>query len=435
MKLHFKYIILIVSFLSCSGIYGQSLITSKFYQTDTICDGTSGKIRLYMYNSGSDMRVSNLRLYFTYDPTSMEIKEVIPTGIFEDSNLTVNHPKPGACEIIDTLNIPNNFHYNDPDESRNIAFDIVLMGLKEDIAFINFNQDFCYFKTEDDITIASTYINSSAIYVKPGYIDFDMTQTNIGCSYEAKGTVIATVSDGVSPYTYKWDRGTVYGNLPHQTGELDGGELSLTITDGNGCLHDTSMTVEILKAPVIDWEYVPDPAIKEIPIEFRVTNFGEDGNMGTNWLWKIYTPEQDSIELGDNKSKTNFTHVFLTEGSYEVHLSANGSTTGCDTTIIKTVDVQAAQLDFKNLVTPNENKFKVVINSNSQLALSDVYVSHAMTIQDRNGRKVFDSKEFPIEGWDGGGCPNGTYYFVLKARSTIKDYVYKGAIIILGGNN
>lgn len=435
MKLYFKYIALVVSLLFCKGLDAQSLITSKFYQEDTICNGTAGRVRLYMHNAGTEQRVTNLRLYFTYDPTVVKLENVIPTGIFEDTDMVFNiFEEDGACEIIDTLKIPNNFNYLDPDEKRNVAFDLVFNGLKEDMFFVNFVQDSCYFKNEEDQEIASTYINSSAVFVKPGYIDIVLEQTGIGCSYEAKGTVLASVADGVPPYKYSWDRGTVYSNVPHQAGELSGGELSLIVTDGNGCRHDTTMSVEILKAPTIDWAYEPEPAIKEIPINFKVTDFGEGANTGINWLWKMISPESDTLDIGDNKNKTDFIHVFLAEGLYTIELSANGAETGCDTTITKEVDVQAAELDFKNLITPNENKFKVVINGNTQLALSDVFVSHAMTIQDRNGRKVFDSNAFPIDGWDGGGCPNGNYYFVLKARSTVKDYVYKGVIIILGGN-
>jgi hypothetical protein len=124
--------------------------------------------------------------------------------------------------------------------------------------------------------------------------------------------------------------------------------------------------------------------------------------------------------------------VFLIDNDYEVQLSAQSRTTGCDTTIIQNIKVEPAQLDFKNVVTPGENRFKIKANGDN--ALADVFVSHVLIIQDRNGRKIFETTNFPDEGWDGSNNPNGVYYFILKAKSTRKEYKYQGTVVILGGN-
>jgi hypothetical protein len=196
--------------------------------------------------------------------------------------------------------------------------------------------------------------------------------------------------------------------------------------------------IETLRAPNFDWTYETyytkedEFAVKEHPIRFYVKDLDD----GYNWEWKIYYTDtesniSDSLDWREFKNQTDFTYIFPIDNSYEVQLSAQSLTTGCDTTVVKTIVVEPAQLEFKNLVTPGTNRFK--IKANGDQTLRDVFVSHSLIIQDRQGRRVYETKDFPDDGWNGGGCPNGTYWYILKAKSTRKEYRYQGTLVILGG--
>jgi len=443
MKQGLKYILLIIIVSSFGKIFAQSLIMTGFVQTDTICEGTTGRMKLAMYNSveTEKQKVFYFKLMFEYDATLMKIENVTTKNAIL-GDFEVSYPVSGQCMIIDTLAIPNNFR-DTSFTTTALFFDVYFTGLHQGVGQVRFISDSCYFKTEEDENIAAFYQDSRDVNIHPGFIEMTLTQTGIGCSYEDKGQAEITVTDGVSPYKYEWSEGMQNSFYPNQAGQLSEGEVKIRIIDGNGCLHDTTMMIETLRAPEIDWTYetlyseTPEFAVKEHPIHFYVTDIGD----GYNWNWKAYYTDpvsgiRDSLhkersEWEKIRYQTDFQYVFLIDNDYEIWLSAQSLITGCDTTIIKEVKVEPAQLDFKNLVTPGSNRFKIDANTNQKLR--DVFVSHVLIIQDRTGRKVYETKDFPDDGWDGGGCPNGTYYFILKAKSTRKEYKYQGTLVILGG--
>lgn len=62
------------------------------------------------------------------------------------------------------------------------------------------------------------------------------TQNNL-CFGDATGSASASVSGGVLPYTYLWSNGAAVNSI----GSLTAGSYTLTITDSNGCVLDTSL--------------------------------------------------------------------------------------------------------------------------------------------------------------------------------------------------
>ena len=436
MKRGLKYILLIITVFSFERGFSQSLITATFIQADSICHGTTGIMKLAMSSNNREQAVSDFKLMFEYDSTVMKIED-ITTKHVALKNFKVFTPASGQRVIIDSLSNPINFF--DSLNQSSLVFEIAFIGVKQGVGQVRFISDSCYFKTKEETTIASFYQDSRDINVHAGFIQMTLEQTGKGCSYETKGQAEVKILEGVSPYKYRWSDGIQNTFYPNRVGQLPEGEVSIRITDGNGCLHDTTMMIETLRAPKINWTYetlyseTPEFAVKEHPIRFYVTEFGD----GYNWEWKMYyinpnTNLRDSVNLGEKKNQTDFTHVFLLDNDYEIQLSAQSLVTGCDTTVMKPVTVEPAKLDFYDLVTPGSNRFK--IKANSKQTLRDVFVSHSLIIQDRTGRKVYDTNNFPDDGWDGNGYPNGTYYFILKAKSTRKEYKYQGTLVILGGN-
>ncbi|MCL2510551.1 MAG: gliding motility-associated C-terminal domain-containing protein [Bacteroidales bacterium] len=451
MKQGLKYILLIIIAFSFGRTFSQSLIEAKLTQADTICKGTIGVVKIAMHSNNTDQKVACFRLMFKYDATLMQIKSVT-TKNAALGNFEISYPNAGECVIMDSLANPLNFYDANPINTT-LVFEIAFNGIQEGVGKVSFVSDSCYFKTEDDENIAAFYHDSPEINVHSGFSatvleQIMLEQIGIGCSYETKGRAMVTLPDdiGFPPYDYVWSDGVPqwgYPDCPNRRDSLPEGEVSIRVIDVNGCAIDTLMMIETLRAPDIDWAYetlyssTPEFAVKEHPIRFYVTKFDD----GYNWEWKIYfdnldTNQRDSLDrdLGERKNETDFNYVFLEDNTYEVQLKARSQTTGCDTipAVTKIVTVEPAQLEFKNLVTPGSNRFK--IHANGSQKLRDVFVSHSLIIQDRTGRKVYETKDFPDDGWDGGGCPNGTYYFILKANSTRKEYKYQGALVILGGH-
>ena len=439
MKQGLRYILLIITVFSFGRVFSQSLITAKFVQIDSICEKTAGMVKLTMVADTTLQAVSYFQLMFEYDATLMRI-ESITTEHAALKDFELFYPASGQCVIVDSLANPTNFWVKNPDSTA-LVFEISFNGLKQGTGAVHFVSDSCYFKTEEDENIAAFYHDSPDINVHPGFIEMTLAQTGAGCSYEDKGQAEVTIRAGAPPYKYEWSDGMQNSFYPYQAGQLPEGEVSIRIIDGNGCLHDTTMMIETLRAPEIDWTYetlyspAPEFAVKEHPIRFYVTESGD----AYNWEWKMYYTNPDSAmrdsldkQLGERKNQTDFNYIFAVDNDYEVWLKAQSQTTGCDTAVIKTVKVEPASLEFKNLVTPGNNRFKIVANTSQ--TLRDVFVSHELIIQDRTGRRVYDTKNFPDDGWDGGGCPNGTYWYILKAKSTRKEYKYQGTLVILGGN-
>jgi len=446
MKQILKYILLIISIFYFGNVFSQSLITAKFSQVDSICDGTKGIVKIAMYDIDSihRVKVSHYRLMFEYDADLMEIKE-ITTKHASLENFIISYPYAGQCIILDTLTTPFNFYVKDPKETA-LLFEISLTGRKMGQGSFRFINDSCYFKTKEDEIIESVCNDTLDINVHSGKITMDLKQTVWGCSYQNKGQAEVTVYDGTPPYKYIWsEESPIFSPEPYKIGQLLGGELGLTIIDGNGCRHDTMLMIETNPAPNIELSWEPEVIVIEKPIRFEAKDMaskqGKD-DFAMSWKWELYYTDAskintDTINLWEKhkeewRNQNTIEHVFLEEGDYEIWLTATGQTHRCDTIIIVPIKVEIALPEVKNLVTPGNNRFKISFNGDQKIR--DVFVSHTLIIQDRTGRKVYETKDFPDDGWDGGGCPNGTYYYILKAKSTRKEYKYQGALVILGGN-
>jgi len=70
-------------------------------------------------------------------------------------------------------------------------------------------------------------------------IDISVSSAQESCDGN-DGSISLTVSDGTSPYTYEWNIGSTSKNLNN----LSADEYSVTVTDANNCVADTSVSVE-----------------------------------------------------------------------------------------------------------------------------------------------------------------------------------------------
>lgn len=173
------------------------------------------------------------------------------------------------------------------------------------------------------------------------------------------------------------------------------------------------------------------PAVLPVPVAY----FSTDGNAGsfqdtysfidssqnaTSWLW----------EFGDGgtSSEQNPTYQYTGEGTYLVILTVTNSA-GCSDTASMVLDASEG-IVIPNVFSPNGDG----LNDAFFITASGLK-EYALSIFNRWGQQVYEST-VPGEKWDGKyngkPCEDGTYFFVLTAKTNKKDYSTHGTVTVTG---
>jgi len=76
-------------------------------------------------------------------------------------------------------------------------------------------------------------------YIKCGNMLLSTSQSNIDCFGDSSGTITASVSGGISPYSYLWSNGA----SSQQVTGLSAGTYTLTVSDFTGCQATSSVSI------------------------------------------------------------------------------------------------------------------------------------------------------------------------------------------------
>lgn len=90
----------------------------------------------------------------------------------------------------------------------------------------------------------------TAVITQPTQIQGTFKNTLVSCNGSCDGTITATATGGVPGYTYNWNTGQITDSI----GSLCPGIYTLTITDKNGCIRDTTDT--IVNPPVLTFNNI-----------------------------------------------------------------------------------------------------------------------------------------------------------------------------------
>lgn len=187
------------------------------------------------------------------------------------------------------------------------------------------------------------------------------------------------------------------------------------------CPSDTSRyVVYVNPRPVVDFSHTSEYSPR---LEYFAWDLISFTNLSTNdslYAW----------DFDDAKSSTqkNPYHMFEEPGVYDVFLQVT-SDSGCVDTLTKSLTIKEG-LFIPNVFTPNadgENDLFVVRNSG--------LVEYAIVIYDRWGVVVFETL-YPTMHWDGRTpagkeSAEGTYYYVLKARTELEEFNRTGYLTLL----
>lgn len=92
----------------------------------------------------------------------------------------------------------------------------------------------------------------SATINQPGAISAISSHVNVTCKSGADGSINATISGGITPYTYLWSHGPTTQDV---TG-LATGQYTLSVTDANNCNSPTALNVFINEPDSVDLDSV-----------------------------------------------------------------------------------------------------------------------------------------------------------------------------------
>jgi len=193
-----------------------------------------------------------------------------------------------------------------------------------------------------------------------------------------------------------------------------GGEITVYEIDTNGCQSFPGTTnVNLFPSLSADFDTTGSPLYGLF--EFGNYSIGADG-----YFWNFGD--------GNTSVDENPTHQYELPGLYEVVLTAENSF-GCtskDTLWIEVIE----GIDIPNVFSPNGDG-----NNDFFYANSIGMTEKSISIFNRWGKEIYYSSKLDF-AWDGtniwSGLPasEGTYFYVIKARSVTREYEYSGALML-----
>ncbi len=137
-------------------------------------------------------------------------------------------------------------------------------------------------------------IRSVIVNVNPNPIVSISNISNVTCNAQDDGSLTATASNGVTPYTYNWSNGSTGATI----NGLSPGNYSVTVIDANGCEDVTTAIInepEVLSCSVVRDQYVECDCGDNG--QATVTAIG--GNGGYSYLWSNGETTQQATQLGE----------------------------------------------------------------------------------------------------------------------------------------
>ena len=223
------------------------------------------------------------------------------------------------------------------------------------------------------------------------------TSTTYQWTLPSNGTI--TSGQGTSGITADWTTGTGY--------------VYVYAVGSGGCnsLPDSCQPL-VLPPPIADFSTAASGTFGD------AWNFADSSSGATGWNWNF----------GDGSTSTlqNPTYQYADAGTYTIILTVTNAA-GCTDSASITIDANGGII-IPNIFTPNgdgQNDNWFVITGN--------LTEYGLHIFNRWGQLVYESTDIN-EMWDGkyngNDCTDGTYYYVLQAKTTKTDYSTTGHLLL-----
>ncbi len=246
-------------------------------------------------------------------------------------------------------------------------------------------------------------VTTSVVIKQPDPLNITITTKPTYCDL-ANGSVNATMSGGVSPYTFLW---ASQNNTTSNLNNVYAGNYNLTATDKNGCIASSLVTV---------------PNEKPTPVYL-----GNDTTLcpGNNIILSpgIFT----RYKWQDNSSSADYR--VTNAGNYSVEVIDNR---GCILKDTINITADCGFIFFPNAFTPNSDLVNDYFGPSGILSTLKDYT---LTVYNRVGQLVFKSTD-PYKKWDGKmkdeiAAP-GTYVWIARySHKEQKKVIQKGTVTML----
>ena len=253
----------------------------------------------------------------------------------------------------------------------------------------------------------------------------------------------------VPPFQYQWNVSPLHiapGDDTWAIGLEAYKFYKIKITDGRGCMQWDSVSPRAYPNPLVEIDTDPgDTVYLQNPhVTYSFENLSADSIAVIDFVWIL----NSTYDITSTSETPRFTYVET--GNYSTDLKVYNPQS-CDTTYSKTIVVEPVKLKIPNVFTPNGdgiNDFFIISADNGGSTksgdetreggleyqnyepLSRYYESSELTIFNRWGRVVYNSKDYKND-WDGGNLSDGTYFYVLKCHGLRQDATYQGTIAIV----
>jgi gliding motility-associated-like protein len=241
----------------------------------------------------------------------------------------------------------------------------------------------------------------------------DLPQVNIsGDSLVCAGDSV-TLDGGAGFTSYAWSQGG-----QQRTIVAGAGTYQVTVSNAAGCKNSDQM---LIAEKDIEALYSLSPPSKLVPLNSKVV-FSDSSSFPDD-----FPPVLHFWDFGDGNQAngSEASHQYALPGTYTVtYITENAL--GCADTISFEITV-FEQIIIPNAFSPNgdlQNDFFVI-------QYLEIYPNPTLIIYNRWGRKVYSSDNYQ-NNWDGGGLPDGTYFYILEIPVPQKKFT---GTVYLSGND
>lgn len=259
------------------------------------------------------------------------------------------------------------------------------------------------------ITDANQCSSVETIPVQTAMLRVNILTQSPACFGSTNGSATATVSNGASPYTYKWNNGATAATISG----VGAGTYTVTITDATGATASASGELT-------------EPTSLSVKTNTEPANGGSQGSAtviaqgGTPPYTYNWSPSGQTTQTISNLVKGRYT-VVVTD--------ANGCSKIATANVRDNNDIEC--YDGRKVITPNADG----LNDNLIIECVEdtptklrIFTSHGQLVYEQ------DNYDNTWEGTDNGGTPlsDGVYMWVLDVRLDPNDTrIYTGSVTIL----
>lgn len=214
------------------------------------------------------------------------------------------------------------------------------------------------------------------------------------------GTLLYSIDNGVTTQT-----GNVFSGL-------SSGTYDVVVTDANSC--SVTQQVVVGRINTVDAIFSANPNTGIAPLE---TNFTNQSTGSTSYTW--------TFGDGNTSTSTNPTNTYVSFGDFVVTLIATDGF-GCFDTARTTIVVNDEYtILIPNVFTPNGD------GKNDVFFIKTTFIDELnVEIFNRWGLKLYEITT-PKDSWNGGDATDGTYFFMLKAKSVDGETIEKNGTVTL----